>query len=243
MIGNLPEKDMSFLEERIKRSQLNRPPPGSGGPAPAALAAPAAAMPPPPQPQAAPPPSIPEPRSGIPGNRNRNIPAPSSGLTGLKRYQAHQQQSQLQQLQQQQQQVPQPEFPSGVRRSPPSGTSGLSGRDRPVSGIFSLDLDKIENGGDGHRGSNGSGPKLVSHNLDEIFGEDSNVRLPPTYASGRSHLIGGGGGHSNVLHQFSPPTMLQQPQRNLIDSPEAYEALDVVLAQVGLPFLVFRLAF
>jgi len=108
----------------------------------------------------------------------------------------------------------------------------LSGRDRPVSGVFSLDLDKIENGGDGHRSNNGSGPKLVTHNLDDIFGEDSTIRLPPTISSARSNLIGG---HSNVhhQHQYAPPAMsIQQPQRNLIESPEAYEALDVVLSQI-----------
>lgn len=227
MIGNMPEKDMSFLEERIKRSQLSRPPPGSTGPTVAAAAAPVAAAPPP-QPQPAQP-AIPEPRSGIPGNRNRNIPPPGSGLSGLKRYQAHQQQSQLQQMQQQQPQAPS-DIPTNVRRSPPSG-SGLFGRDRPVSGVFSLDLDKIENGGDLYRSNNGSGPKLVSHNLDEIFGDDGHVRLPPTISSARNNLIGGG-------YHYAPPAMSMpmQPQRNLIESPEAYEALDVVLAQVRMLF-------
>lgn len=220
MIGNLPEKDLSFLEERIKRSQLSRPPPGSTGPLVAAAAPVAAA--PPPQPVQ---PAIPEPRSGIPGipgNRNRNIPPPGSGLPSLKRYQAHQQQSQLQQMQQQQAQS---DIPSNIRRSPPSG-SGLFGRDRPVSGVFSLDLDKIENGGELHR-SNGSGPKLVSHNLDDIFGDDGHVRLPPTISSARTNHIGGG-------QHYAPPamSMQMQPHRNLIESPEAYEALDIVIAQV-----------
>ena len=38
-----------------------------------------------------------------------------------------------------------------------------------------------------------------------------------------------GGGRD--MHQYQPQSH-HQPQRNLIDSPEAYEVLDVVLAQV-----------
>lgn len=174
MIGNLPEKDLSMLEERIKRVSLTRPPPGSGGPPPPAVAAPA------------PQPVLPsqEPRSGIPANRNRNIPAPPGGLSGLKRYQP-----------QQPPQQQQPELPSNARRtSPQAGNGGMFGRDRPVSGVFSLDLEKIETSGDGyhhhsnHRISNG-GPKLVAHNLDEIFGEDGSCRLPPTMSSARNNLV------------------------------------------------------
>ena len=37
MIGNIPDKDMSMLEERIKRASKSRPPPGG----PVAAAAPA----------------------------------------------------------------------------------------------------------------------------------------------------------------------------------------------------------
>ena len=38
MIGTLPEKDLSMLEERIKRCSLTRPPPGGGAPPPPAAA-------------------------------------------------------------------------------------------------------------------------------------------------------------------------------------------------------------
>jgi hypothetical protein len=171
MIGNLPEKDLSMLEERIKRSSLTRPPPGSNGPA-----APVAAAPPPPQPSQ---PSN-DLRSGIPANRNRNIPAPPAGLSGLKRFQPQQQQ--------QQQQQTQSDLPSTTRRSPQSGGTGFLGRDRPVSGVFSLDLEKIETSSDNHRASNG-GPKLVAHNLDEIFGDDGPCRLPQTISSARNNLV------------------------------------------------------
>ncbi len=44
----------------------------------------------------------------------------------------------------------------------------------------------------------------VTHNLDDIFGEDSTIRLPPTISSARSNLIGG---HSNVHHQHQVPTL------------------------------------
>ena len=56
------------------------------------------------------------------------------------------------------------------------GSPGKVGGARPVSGAFTLDLEKIEstveNMGEG-------GVRLVNHNLDEIF-NDGPVRLPQT---------------------------------------------------------------
>ena len=41
------------------------------------------------------------------------------------------------------------------------------------------------------------------------------------------------------MHQYQPQS--PQPQRNLIDSPEAYEVLDVVLAQVTITVVSLQL--
>ena len=70
--------------------------------------------------------------------------------------------------------------PSEVK-PPHSRGSPSGGRDRPVSGAFTLDLDKIESGS--MYGSIG-GPQLVNHNLDDIFNDDP-VKLPPTLAGQR----------------------------------------------------------
>jgi cytoskeleton-associated protein 5 len=80
--------------------------------------------------------------------------------------------------------------------------------------------------------------KLVNHNLDEIFNDDP-VRLPqrtlmgrrqfspPSAASAHSALL-----QSPIAAARNPQMMMQQPRANLSEMPEAYEALDVVLAQI-----------
>ena len=120
MVGNLPDRDMAMLEERIKRTSKSRPPPSSNGP-------PAAAQPPP-EPIA--PPEVPSrPNSGLPRpGMNRNIPtsAGSGGLAAMRRnFQ-----------QQQQQQEPQQPRQFAPKNSP--------GRDRPISGAFTLDPEITE---------------------------------------------------------------------------------------------------
>jgi len=62
MIGRLPDKDLSMLEERIKRASIQRPPPGS--------------IPLPPQQQ--PQPAVPVADSREPPTKNRNIAAPGN---------------------------------------------------------------------------------------------------------------------------------------------------------------------
>lgn len=198
MIGNLPDRDMAMLEERIKRTSKSRPPPGV-----TSAPAPAAPEPEPPMPSAAAPTGLPRPgaiasRNGPSGLRRYGQPASSSGAAAPPSANHYQQQQ------------PSNQFSRG---------SPLSGRDRPISGAFTLDLDKIESGS--MAGSIG-GPELVNHNLDAIFNDDP-VRLPPT-------LIGRRG------VDLSPPSAstLSPPPgpTNLVESSEAHEALDVILAQV-----------
>lgn len=163
MIGHLPDRDMAMLEERIKRTLKSRPAPS----------APSAAAPPP---QVAQEPPEPAPVStGLPRpGSNRNM------TSGLRRYQPQQPQAH---------QPPSSYDSNPSMMGPPSsrlpqrGSPG--GRDRPVSGAFTLDLDKIESGSmDGSIG----GPQLVNHNLEAIFNDDP-VKLPPTLA-GRRHIPG-----------------------------------------------------
>ena len=45
-------------------------------------------------------------------------------------------------------------------------------------------------------------------------------------------MAGGGGVRDHHHYQPQPHHQQQPPQRNLIESPEAYEALDLVLSQV-----------
>ena len=63
----------------------------------------------------------------------------------------------------------------------PQSRGSPGGRNRPVSGAFTLDLDKIESGS--MYGSIG-GPQLVNHNLDDIFDEEP-VKLPSRLAGPR----------------------------------------------------------
>merc|ERR1719318_13770 len=111
MIGNLPEKDMAMLEERIKRASKTRQVVNHNPP-------PAAAEPPPP-----------EPRQQA-GNRNTARPGtgirpPSAASAGAAR-----------------------DNESEVKMRYQQARSNSAGRApnpaRPVSGAFSLDLDKIE---------------------------------------------------------------------------------------------------
>ena len=159
MIGNIPDKDMSMLEERIKRAAKSRPPPGG----------PVAAMPPPvqdPPEPAAPPVATGLPRPGT----NRNM------TSGLRRY-GHPAAPQMQA----------PTVPMATQNygssefKVPQSKGSPGGRDRPTSGAFTLDLDKIESGS--MYGSIG-GPQLVNHNLDDIFNDDP-VKLPQTLAGQR----------------------------------------------------------
>merc|ERR1719464_2615871 len=159
MIGNIPDKDMSMLEERIKRAAKSRPPPGG----------PVAAMPPPVQ--EPPEPAAPTVATGLPRpGTNRNM------TSGLRRY-GHPAAPQ----------IPAPTAPMATQNygssefKLPQSKGSPGGRDRPVSGAFTLDLDKIESGS--MYGSIG-GPQLVNHNLDDIFDEEP-VKLPSRLAGPR----------------------------------------------------------
>ena len=124
MIGNIPDRDMAMLEERIKRQSKSRPPPGSSN-------GQASEPQPPPEPVVRPQ-EVSRPNSGLPKpGMNRNIPGPAAGSGiggGLAAMRRNYQQLQQQQQQQQQEQ-PQPRF--APKSSP--------GRDRPMSGAFTLD--------------------------------------------------------------------------------------------------------
>merc|ERR1719471_2302804 len=151
-----------MLEERIKRQSKTRPPPAS------------VAAPPPQQPQQ---PSIPNSRIGL---QSANGQRPQGGIP-----------SRLQRPSSSSSTGSQPQ--AAAASGPPSsatfrrGSPGKVGGARPISGAFTLDLEKIEstveNMGEG-------GVRLVNHNLDEIF-NDGPVRLPQTMTARR---------------QFSPPS-------------------------------------
>jgi len=169
MIGNIPDKDMAMLEERIKRLSKNRP-------------------------------KEPEP-IGEPSDPPTRKPS-SNGKPQQKT--------------------------SGMMR-PPSAPSAGSGRDqeqdlkqrfmqaransaaapgaRPISGVFSLDLDKIESKSD--RMSD-IGPKLIEHNLDDIMNSEPIV-LPVTRTGMR---------------------MMSPEHTNPRYNQEAHQAVTTVIAQI-----------
>ncbi len=172
MIGNLPERDMAMLEERIKRVSKTRPPPESG--------APAAQDPVPPprqsQPSSRSNPSTPSsglPRPGSSRAKVGGIPSPSTSTSGLRRYQP--------------QSNKKPESSSsGLLRPKTSPASNGGGIPRPKSGIFALDLEKIEN--DALYESNANqGPQLVNHNIDDIL-QDEPVVMPSSKSTSRLSL-------------------------------------------------------
>ena len=227
MVGNLKEKDMAMLEERIKRQSKTRPPPGGITNEPAAPAV---------QPQ-----QVQQANNNLHGNEvgSRDVPSntgPKSSLptvTGrtFKNFR----------------QFP---VPPGVvppnsdvtRRSPsasnsgipnPQGSRTLTKMDRPISGAFTLDLDKIEGERPGSMESR-AGPQLVNHNLDEIFNDDP-ITLP-TYrrpAPGPNQYGHGQNQYGQGQHNMmSPVSYRTAPGRSLEESHEAKEALDVVFAQL-----------
>ena len=71
------------------------------------------------------------------------------------------------------------------RRGSPSKSGGGA---RPISGAFTLDLEKIESTVENMGGE--SGVRLVNHNLDEIF-NDGPVRLPQTMTARQVIVISG----------------------------------------------------
>ena len=169
MMGRIPEKDKDMLEERIKRVSKSRPPPG--GPV-AAAPAPAQEPSQPPSPAAT---GLPRPGS------NRNLtsgirmryghPSSAPGSAASAAAPAAMSAS------------PNPSQPES--RLPQSRGMSAGGRNRPVSGIFTLDFDKIESGS--MHGSIG-GPQLVNHNLDDIF-DDEPVKLPSKLAYRRQGKV------------------------------------------------------
>ena len=183
MIGNLPDKDLAMLEERIKRASktrqvvsLKQPPPQ-----PAQVSA---------APQAAS-----EARQGSrPASGMRPPSSSSAGSardteTDIKmRYQAARAQS--------------------------AGRSGGQQPPRPVSGAFTLDLDKIE-GRVGDVRLSMTGPKLVEHNLEDII-NDSPVTLPVT--------------RTGMRMTASPEA--DRGNRSLVGNQEAYQAINATIAQV-----------
>ncbi len=216
VIGNLKDKDMAMLEERIKRQAKTRPLPGT---APAAAPEPAAAPPAaaaaqrrpspaddgPPAAAAAPPSRLP----GAPGGSRINSATitrrPAASTAGG--------------------------VPSDGPPPPTRGGLGVGGSPsrlaRPVSGAFTLDLDKIESAVDN---LGDTGIRLVNHKLDDIFNEDP-VALPQTLTGRRTQQ------QPPQQHHYSPSPSREHNspgggERALTDMPEAYEALDLVIAQI-----------
>ena len=199
MIGNLPEKDMAMLEERIKRVSKTRGAPSINGSPPPAVTNGQTREQAPPEPR--PNSGIPAPKSSLPtttriknfrqfpvpgGGPPPNIPPASAGPVTATTVNAD---------------VP-------MRKSP-------SSRDRPVSGAFTLDIAKIEGGSADADHSSHVFSRLVNHDLDDLL-NGAPVVLPARSTSKRPNM---------------PTTVQLSPERNLAESSEAKEALDVVLAQ------------
>ena len=101
--------------------------------------------------------------------------------------------------------------------------------------VNTLDLDKIESGGQGSADTRNSGPQLVNHNLDEIFNDDP-IMLPTHRRPGTSITSQYGNVQSNLMSPISSnlmqPSRERMTNRHLGQSQEAKEALDVVFAQL-----------
>jgi len=173
MIGNLPEKDMAMLEERIKRASKTRQVVNHNPPA--------ASEPPPPEPR----------QTG-----NRNTARPGTGIRPPSAARDNE---------------------SEVKMRYQQARSNSAGRApnpaRPVSGAFTLDLDKIE-GRSGMERLSDSGPKLVEHDLDDIINSDP-VMLPITRTSLQQNVSSPESGGNRLIH-----------------NQEAHQAVNAVIAQI-----------
>ena len=184
MIGNLPDKDLAMLEERIKRASktrqvvsLKQPPSQSS------------------QHQASPPPAS-EARQG--SRPNTGLRPPSTSSAGSAR-----------------------DTESDIKMRYAQARAGSAGRSgsqppRPVSGAFTLDLDKIE-GRVGDVRLSMTGPKLVEHNLEDII-NDSPVTLPVT--------------RTGMRITASPEADRSGGNQTLVGNQEAYQAVNATIAQV-----------
>jgi len=186
MIGNLPDKDLAMLEERIKRASKTRQVISHQQP------------PKQPQHQTSPPRDQ---ESSRPSSRPATgLRPPSSSSAGTARDNETDIKMRYQQA-----------------RAQSAGRSGSGQPPRPVSGAFTLDLDKIE-GKVGDVRLSCVGPKLVEHNLEDII-NDSPVMLPVTRTGMR---------------------MTTSPEANndgfgnksLIGNQEAYQAINATIAQI-----------
>ena len=182
MIGNLPDKDLAMLEERIKRASKTRQV--------VSLKQPPAQ---PAQHQASPPPAS-EAKSG--SRPASGMRPPSSSSAGSARDTETDIKMRYQQA-----------------RAQSAGRSGPQ-PPRPVSGAFTLDLDKIE-GRVGDVRLSMAGPKLVEHNLEDII-NDSPVTLPVT--------------RTGMRMTASPEA--DRGNRTLVGNQEAYQAINATIAQV-----------
>jgi len=180
MIGNLPDKDLAMLEERIKRASKTRQV--------------VSHQPQPVQHQASPPPAEPQPRAGA--RPSTGLRPPSSSSAGSARDTESDIKMRYQQARAQ----------SAGRSHPP----------RPVSGAFTLDLDKIE-GRVGDVRLSVTGPKLVEHNLDDII-NDSPVMLPVTRTA--------------IRMTASPEADRTFSNKSLIGNQDAYQAINATIAQI-----------
>uniref|UniRef100_A0A0K2TDH6 Cytoskeleton associated protein 5 [Falco peregrinus] n=1 Tax=Lepeophtheirus salmonis TaxID=72036 RepID=A0A0K2TDH6_LEPSM len=190
MIGNLPEKDMTMLEERIKRASKTRQPNV-------------------PQEQATTSPSNNK-------NANNNLPASKAAQSGRNIPNPGQTRSSSARQRMVNQNIinNNNEANNNQSNSHNNQRSKVS-PGRPVSGAFTLNYEEIEAVSE-YRMSE-SGPRLVRHNLDEIFGD---VSLPKTQTS--------------KTYSSPPPPNHYNSIGNtpLTENNEVYEAIDLVLSQV-----------
>jgi len=112
---------------------------------------------------------------------------------------------------------------------------GGGGLPRPMSGAFSLDLDKIEGRLSSDRQMTDSGPKLVEHDLEDIMNSEP-VTLPTTrtmqhqgygYGSERMERV-----DRMDRGRMSPENGGSANTEGLLANPEAYQAVNGVIAQV-----------
>ncbi|XP_040572755.1 cytoskeleton-associated protein 5 [Lepeophtheirus salmonis] len=184
MIGNLPKKEMTMLEERIKRASKTR--------------------------QSV----IPQEIATSPSNdknANNNSPAPKAAQSGRSNPNPGQTESSLAE----QQMVNQNNI-NDINEDINNQSNSHNNQRSKVSGAFTLNYKEIE--AVSEHIITESGPRLISHNLDDIF-ED--VSLPKTQTSKRFSSTPSLQNHSNYIGSIP-----------CNDNNKVYKEIDLVLSQV-----------
>ena len=101
---------------------------------------------------------------------------------------------------------------------------------RPVSGAFTLDLDKIE-GRSGMERLSDSGPKLVEHDLDDIINSDP-VMLPITRTSLQQNVGSPESGGNRLIHNQEAHQVGHSLHQRFPAITDIFQAVNAVIAQI-----------